>query len=63
MVSATVKDNWLFIFQVLVYFHKATNCWLKTFCREKGKLATQKKGIKKLELIWMYIASMRCKYA
>lgn len=31
----------------------------KTFSREKGKLATQKKGIKGGNQFWMYIASMR----
>lgn len=49
MVSATVKDNWLFLFQVLVYFHEETNCWLKDPLQRKGQTCPAKQRDKKVE--------------
>lgn len=48
MVSATVKDNWLFTFQVLVYFHEAMNCWLKDPLQRKGQIYHTKERDKKV---------------
>lgn len=49
MVSAIIKDNWLFIFQVLVYFYEAMNCCLKDLLQRKGQTCHAKQRDKKVE--------------